>query len=108
MYHYHLREMVVKLIEAGLVDLDTAHQAKEVLASYWEDKIASVWSVEDVEMVAEERGRPITRKFARRVLKYAHEEHNAEVGINWAVLETIMDELGYDDEEEDDDDETVV
>ena len=73
----------------------------EMLAS--PDNIAIFWNIEDVQYE-----RPhLTDEEAREVLETAERRHDADIGINWIVLETISDMLfgNPDDEEEDEEDE---
>ena len=51
--------------------------------------ISIVWSIEDVQAVRED----LTDKQAVKVLKALKENHNAEVGINWDVIEVTADDL---------------
>jgi len=59
------------------------------------DSIASVWSVEDVySLHTDDDGEPdgsITPEQARAVLKAADNDHDANIGINWDVLEYHLD-----------------
>lgn len=62
------------------------------------DNIAIFWNIEDVQYE-----RPhLTDEEAREVLDTAQRRHDADIGINWTVLETIADML-FDRPEEDED-----
>lgn len=67
------------------------------------DWIAVFWCVDDVKSVAPH----LSDDEAREVLETAERRHDADIGINWIVLETISDMLfGHpDDEDEEDEDE---
>lgn len=52
-------------------------------------QIASVWSVEDVQSLDES----LTDEQAMKVLEFAERKHDAEIGINWDVLQMHIDYL---------------
>ena len=71
----------------------------EMLAS--PDNIAIFWNIEDVQYE-----RPhLTDEEAREVLETAERRHDADIGINWIVLNTIADMLFDNPDEEDEEDE---
>lgn len=58
------------------------------------DSISIVWDIDDVHRLAEDRGYPdITDEEAGEVLRNAHNNHNAEYGINWDSLEAELQEF---------------
>jgi hypothetical protein len=62
-------------------------QIREILASRgW---VASLWHTNDVQMVRPD----LTDEQAMQVLERCINKHDAEIGINWLVLETIADDL---------------
>jgi hypothetical protein len=68
----------------------------EMLAS--PDWISVFWGIDDVKSVAEH----LSDDEAREVLETADRRHDADIGINWTVLETIADMLfDMPDDEED-------
>jgi hypothetical protein len=62
------------------------------------DNIAIFWGTEDVQQVAPH----LTDEEAREVLNVANRRHDANMGINWDVLESIADML-FDRPDEDED-----
>ena len=52
MDQHHTQEMVRSLVEAGLVQNSQA--AESVLSQYWTDKVAVVWTTEDVHTVQDD------------------------------------------------------
>jgi hypothetical protein len=71
-------------------------EALAVLSCYWEDKIAPVWSVEDVYDCAHRAEKPITRALAIEVLERAFDKHDAEYGISWITLDVTLEEYSLD------------
>ncbi len=61
------------------------------------DTMASLWTTDDVFGLCEnwegETTIKITDDEARRVLSYAEHQHDAEIGINWDVLRSCLDDV---------------
>ena len=53
--------------------------------------IAVSWCVADVKNAAKERGIAISTKQAIRVLDSLEQNHNAQLGINWATIDSCLD-----------------
>lgn len=51
-----------------------------------EGSIIIIWNIEDVQEIDPD----ISDELALEVLKTARDRHNANIGINWGVLEDIM------------------
>ena len=121
MYEYDLRDMAKNLEEAGLLipvlEPEMAvKQATECMQKWFEDegKVAFVWCVEDVKsMATADPDRPtslpadaddtdswMTDEEAMTILRYMQNKHDAEIGINWTVIQHYVDELKYEKEQE--------
>ena len=109
MYEHDLKEMAENLEEAGLLipvlEPEMAvKQAVECMQKSWEDKIAIVWCVEDVKTMtttAEDMDTSdswMTDEEAMTILRYMRRKHDAEIGINWTVIQHYVDELKYEKE----------
>ena len=117
MYEHDLKEMAENLEEAGLLipvlEPEMAiTKAAECMQKSWEDKIAVVWCVEDVKSMATvDPDRPtslpadaddtdswMTDEEAMTILRYMRRKHDAEIGINWTVIQHYVDELKYEKE----------
>ena len=58
------------------------------------DEITIKWCVDDVIMLAEQKGYAVpTLEQAREVLSLAKQNHDASVGISWDVLEVYLEEV---------------
>ena len=58
------------------------------------DEITIKWCVDDVVMLAEQKGYAVpTLEQAREVLSLAKQNHDASVGISWDVLEVYLEEV---------------
>ena len=93
---HHTQEMVRSLVEAGLVQNSQA--AEFVLSQYWVDKVAVVWTTEDVHAAQDdfdenEQTSSITEEQAESILQKAFDKHDANVGITWESLRFWSEEL---------------
>ena len=91
MYSYLIENQVKALNEAGLIQ-DT-EAANKVLTEFWKDKIANVWSFEDVISRAEENGQEITKEQAIEVLQTILHKFDATVGINWTTIDIYLEDI---------------
>ena len=58
-----------------------------------QDQISIIWCVDDVIWQAKERGIKIGKKQAREVLQLLERKHDANIGINWDVIDYYIDEV---------------
>jgi len=96
MDQYHTQEMVRSLVEAGLVQNSQA--AESVLSQYWTDKVAVVWTTEDVHAVQDNfdedtETSSLSEEQAQSILQKAFDKHDANVGITWESLRHYSEEL---------------
>jgi hypothetical protein len=109
MYDYELEQMAKALEQKGLLipvlEPEQAVQTvKEEMKKYWEDKIAVVWTTEDVlsiahpakwdtdgnEIPAEEW---LTQEDAVGVLNKVLDDHDATLGITWDTIEIYVSDF---------------
>lgn len=57
------------------------------------DSITISWHIDDVAALAELNDFDITPDQCREVLLRAKKNHDAEIGINWGVLEFYLDDV---------------
>jgi hypothetical protein len=69
--------------------------AKQILQHYWRDRVAFVWTVEQVHLAANERGLAISREQARRILDQFHKETDRFTPLNWFRLLDLIDEADW-------------
>lgn len=60
------------------------------------EAVVSGWHVDDVLSLDDS----LTREEAKEILESADHNHDASIGINWDVLETLIDNFKYDKEQE--------
>ena len=92
----HIKDMAASLVEAGLA-ID-CQQVELVLAAYWADKVAVVWTNDDVHTAQddfddEEQTSSLTEEQAQSILQKAFDKHDASEGITWEDLRYWSEEL---------------
>ncbi len=92
----HIKDMASSLIEAGLAT--DQEQIELVLSQYWADKVAVVWTTDDVHSVQDdfnedEQTSSLSEEQAQTVLQRAFEKHDASEGITWDSLRYYSEEL---------------
>lgn len=84
MHDHHIEDMVRKLKPV----LTDKARALKILRRYWRDKIALVWSAEDVHRAANEKEVALTEREAIQVLQTLLNQHNAQYGLKWEDITT--------------------
>jgi hypothetical protein len=89
MYDRHLQEMARGLVEAGLAT--EGQKVELVLFQYWADKVAVVWTTEDVHSIqddfdAETGKSSLSDEQALEILLSVFENHDCNNGITWESL----------------------
>ena len=54
------------------------------------DGITISWTVDDVQTAAEEEDQAVTDEEAREILAELKQKHDAEIGINWEVIKSVI------------------
>ncbi len=96
MYEHHIKNMASSLVEVGLAT--DQEQVELVLSQYWANKVAVVWTTEDVHSVQDdfdenEQTSSLTEEQAQSVLQKAFDKHDASEGITWESLRYYSEEL---------------
>ena len=86
MYDHHIEEMSVALVEAGVVNSDLSDKAISVLRSVWENKIAIVWSADDVIAQAKQNGATVDEDQACGILNDILNNHDCTLGVTWETI----------------------
>ena len=87
--HDHIIEAMVKSLKPALKD---PIKAKQILERFWSDKMALVWTVQDVHTAANELEVALTNQEAITVLQELHHHHNKQCGIRWEDLTCYIEE----------------
>lgn len=90
MHNYIIEEMLEALSPA----LKSRKKAQAVLQRYWSDKIAIIWTTQDVHRAANERKTVLTEEEARTALTDLHRHHDKQLGLRWKDLTDWIEESG--------------
>ena len=99
MYRYILAEMTEAICkELGLVAKSNTERVHKTLEAYWADKIAIVWTVEDVRTQAKEAEHELTEDQCKQVLWRVQHRQDANIGVNWDTIGNAIKEVLKEDE----------
>ena len=94
---FHLiQDMATSLVEAGLTT--DQKQVELILSQYWTDKVAVVWTTDDIHAVQDNfdedtETSSLSEEQAESILQKAFDKHDANVGITWESLRYWSEEL---------------
>ena len=96
MYEHHIKNMASSLVEVGLAT--DQEQVELVLSQYWANKVAVVWTTEDVHSVQDdfdenEQTSSLSEEQAQSILHKALDKHDTSEGITWESLRYWSEEL---------------
>lgn len=101
MYKHNIDEMADLLFKAGVIRPGKEEQARNALIGYWADKMALIWTAQDVIDCCPN----LTEEQAVEVLYKALHDHGYTIGITWETFRTCAQVLDYDPGEPKEDDE---
>jgi hypothetical protein len=87
--HQHTIKGMLRALRPMLKDNIAAQQRLE---RYWLDKIAIVWTTEDVHRAANERELALTEEEATHVLQRLLDRHDAQYGLKWADITAYIED----------------
>lgn len=61
-----------------------------ILSDYWKERIAITWTLEDIISCGSINGIQVTETEAHKILGYLLKNHDANIGINWEVIEEYL------------------
>lgn len=79
-------QYIEEMVQALTPVLKNYGRAQAILERYWEDRMALVWTVQDVHRAANEIEIALTEKEARELLHDLHAHHNQQYGLEWKDL----------------------
>ena len=95
MYDHHLIAMADDLVAAGVITSKKKDKALKALQAHWENKIAIVWSAEDVVEYAKDREMEISEETACGILESMLDGHDCNYGITWDTISCELDEVEH-------------
>lgn len=74
--------------------LKSRSKAEQLLADYWADKIALVWTTKQVHRAANEAKTVLTEAQARQLLHELHQAYDPQYGLDWETLSEHLQRSG--------------
>jgi hypothetical protein len=95
MYDHHIRAMADQLVKAGLITEEQSIEAQKALQKEWDDKIAIVWSREDILTHAKDSEIILDDEAAGEILDSLLDNHDCVYGITWDTIYSYVSEDRY-------------
>jgi hypothetical protein len=86
------RHTIDEMLDVLKPVLRSRSRAKKRLERYWSDKIAILWTTEDIHRAANERELALTEQEARGLLRDLFDHHNAQYGLKWEDITTLLED----------------
>lgn len=83
-----------EMLEVLKPAIKSQRKAREILEKYWSDKMALIWTTQDVHRAANEIETVLTEAEAQEILKDLHRHHNIHYGLKWSDLTTHISDSG--------------
>ena len=89
-----MNQLVNELLEILRPALKSVAKAEQLLTEYWADRIALVWTTNDVHRAANEAKTVLTEQQARTILLALHGNYRPQYGLEWADVTEAIEESG--------------
>src|SRR4051794_29114297 len=86
--HQHTTYQMLDVLKPVLKNQNTA---KNLLETYWSDKICIIWTKEQVYRAANERGLALTKEEAIQVLQHLQFNYTPQYGIRWSDITDFIE-----------------
>jgi hypothetical protein len=87
----HIIEEMLDALSPALTSRKRAHT---MLREFWSDKMALVWTTQDIHRAANERETVLTEEEARTALADLHRHHDKQLGIRWQDIVEWIEQSG--------------
>ena len=89
--HQHI---IIEMLDALTPALKSRKKAEVILQRYWSDKVAIIWTTQDVHRAANERETVLTEAEAQTALTDLHRHHDKQLGLRWKDIVEWIEESG--------------
>ena len=89
-----MNQLIAELLQHLRPALRSVTKAEQLLAGYWADRIALVWTTKDIHRAANESKTVLTEQQARTILHNLHQQHNPQYGLRWSDLIEAIQQSG--------------
>jgi hypothetical protein len=85
-------EHITAMVRALEPALKSRQRALAILQAYWKERMALIWTSQQVHRAANEVGVALTKSEAQQVLQTLHRMHNRQYGLRWSDLTDYIKE----------------
>jgi len=85
MYLHEIQDMRKFLLAKGVL-VAGEEWFVPAMQEYWSDKIAIVWTTDDVHFAVNQHHQAVSEEVAQQALQSALDHHDAEYGVTWITL----------------------
>lgn len=89
--HQHI---LTEMLDALSPALKSRKAAEARLKKFWSDKMALLWSTQDIHRAANEKETVLTEEEARTALNDLHRHHDKQLGLRWQDLVEWVEQSG--------------
>ena len=89
--HHHI---IIEMLDALTPTLKSRKKAEAILQRYWSDKVAILWTTQDVHRAANEKETVLTEDEAHTALTDLLRHHDKQLGLRWKDLTDWIEESG--------------
>jgi hypothetical protein len=89
-----MNQLIAELLEKLRPALKSVAKAEHLLAEYWADKIALLWTTKEVHRAANEAKTVLTEQQARTILRSLHDNYHAQYGLEWRDVSEAVEQSG--------------
>ena len=89
-----MNQLIAALLQQLRPALKSVSKAHQLLTDFWADRIALVWTTQDVHRAANEAKTVLTEQQARTILRSLHDNYRAQYGLEWRDMSEAVQESG--------------
>lgn len=92
MIPFKTKEYIETLVEEGIIPEQFRNESLNLASDHFNGYISIGWDIEDIKDRASDKGIKLTDEQAHNILDIAYKRFDANIGINWDVIDTYIDE----------------
>lgn len=91
MVPYEVKGFISDLVDDGIIPAQFSKEVYDAAEEYFKDVVLIGWGVDDITSRAADRDIALSDDAARNVLETMYHRHDANIGINWDVVDENTD-----------------
>lgn len=89
-----MNQLIAELLQHLRPSLRSVGKARQLLTDYWADRIALLWTTNDVHRAANEVRTVLTEQQARTILLNLHDNYRPQYGLEWRDVTNAIEDSG--------------